>query len=1308
MSIHRVRRSVFAAAAGLALVFGQPAVAQTWVGPGMDWNTASNWSPAGVPSSANADIHFTGNALGTVNISASVQAGVISFDNTSGSYTLTSNPGVYLIRPTAINVAPGVAGVQTINLANIATGSLLMAYNSSLVITNSSTAPGTTLVIGPNTVIGTEANGATPGNGAIVVDGPGTTLISGGLSATGGAHIVGGLVKSGTGTLTLSNPNNNYAGGTFVDGGTLQLGAGTAIPIGTNVTAFSGTFSTGGQSNTAATAIGTLTLSGSGFRIPGGSNYYLSQVVMTGGTVDCTGSNLFALRFVSNNMGITTNAASVTASWIGPSNCRIQGDQTSGGLPITVAAGTTPSGIDLDMGLSLPNSSATDYQKFGAGTMRLTNVNSSGNITVNAGTLRADDVTSGPSGYGALGSGAVAVYATLQYGGPNATLNKNLTMSYPTVQVLTPGVNLTYNGVASYGSGSDLYMTGPGAGQPPSTLTFPNNQAYSGNTFISGNGIVAIPTIATGNQASPIGSGTVVGLGKSNSRGTLLLTGANANYTCDRLMILAGLYGDGAGGAIGVQNPGTTLTWSGTIDDTVSASLIKTGAGTLVLTATNNDYLGGTFVEGGTLSTAPTGLSQQIPINTDLTVFTGATFQTIANISSTYSLRKLTLNGTGTFRALSGFGSSNVNQLVMNGGIVDLTQPTSFYFYLQNTGAAITTNASSTTAQWLGGAASRILNYTNGPLTVTVNAGTTPSGIDLDAGVILSPYPTNSYLPFVKTGAGTMRLTNVANIADFIVQQGALRVDDVTTGGVGALGTGSITLNGGRLAYGGPTATLSKPFTVDTGGGGVDVLNAATTLTVAFPINTNAAFTKYGPGTLALNNLASLNASGIVVNGGRLEVNADAQLGSADVTVNPFGSLRYTASDITARTFTLNSGALEVPSGVTLTLNGAAVGGGFMRGAGTFAVTGGTALTGVTAAASTKINVNGSAAFTDFTNGSPLTIAAALPNPLSFNLFTNQGSGSITVGAGSQVNTTDFQSYGTLTLSPGSTAVPTQLTNTGSSSLYFNGGSRTFISTPSHANPNQFDAGIDLHGQNAVIAGGLFVNNGYVVDSVGAHAVIADFGSLVKGAGFFSSSVQTVNGGKYQSGNSPGTSSFGSFTFGPGGVSNYVFAIDDATGKAGPSPDADGQVSGWGFVKAVQRPVGSIVTPGDFAWAANADHPLTVHLDTLVNPTTVGTDVAGPMADFDATKPYSWPAVHWAGGYTGPNDPASLNAATAFDTSGFLNPVAGAFAWSLDPAGHTLSLTYTPSAVPEPGTLALLTGFACGCLLRRRVSRLHV
>jgi autotransporter-associated beta strand protein len=1283
----RRRRSVLVLSATVVLAVVGPAAAQwTWTGATSGlWGDSTNWSPMSIPLSTQSTTLTFGAAANTAmtagNNGTPFQLNQMNFSAGGPAYTVNGNPLNFTNNSAA--VSPTIV-MDTSNAVTIA---------DPLILTNNLSVSGA-------------------GAGALTLNG----VLSGG----------GGLTCAGAGTVILGGGSNTYSGGTQVLGGTLALSTGNEIPTNGFVYVESGgQLNIGSGGNSAATAIGTLELAGGTFRVPSGSgDYYLNGLQMHGSMMDFTGTSNFYLHFrnASASMSILPDATTATWKNDGPSSfSRIQND-TGSPMNITVAAGATASGIDLDAGIILSSGGTNaTFVKLGAGTMRLTNPGNTANVSVNQGALRIDDVT-------ALGTGVITVgAATLQYGGMTATLTKNLIIAgNMAIHVLNDGVNLTFAGTINSSGGTlPFRVYGPFVAGTSSMLTITGTQNYTGSTTVDGNGILAVTTIGNAGPAGnpgPLGSSSNAAsnllLGSGGYRGTLLLTGTGANYSCDRGVTLPATGGSGvypAGGAIGVDSPATNLTWTGQIIG--NSAFAKTGPGTLTLTNTASTYYQGTYIEAGTLAVGAAG--PVIPATTDVTVFAGGTFQIgpAANNAGN-SIRTVTLSG-GALAASAGSGSYDITKLAMTGGTVDFSAAVGFRLRFVNSTAGITINAGPT-ATWIG-SSSRFENYTNAPLPITVASSPTNGGIDLDAGVALNPGSTSAFL---KTGPGTMRLTNPGNHADFIVQKGALRIDDLT-GGVGPLGTGALTLGGGRLAYGGPDATLSKPFTVDTSGGTLDVLSAATTMTVTSPVTSNGVLTKAGPGVLVLNNLANQYDSGLVVSGGRLDVSDDAQLGLANPTVNAFGTLRYTASMTTARTFALNSGALEAGAGVTLTLNGAGVGGGFLRGAGTFAVTGGTTFSGTTTFTSTTISQIGPGAYTNFANGGALKIAADASGPITMNGFSNEGSGSITVGARAAVALGDFQTYGTLTVSPANLtqtfAETTLMTNTGTTPLSFNGGSRTFIGTPQTAVfPNNwpdvslrgtptFVAGIDLNGKNAVVAGGLFVNNGYVEDSsnnfAGTATIVADFGALVKGAGFFQNSVQTINGGKFQAGNSPGLASFGRFVLGPGGVSSYLFAIDDATGAAGPSPDVNGHVSGWGLVKVTG---GTPVPPkssGDFTWTATAADKLVVSLETLLNPTTVGMDVPGMMDHFDPTRAYQWPAVEWMGSYFGPSDVSVLNASTSFETTGFLNPIAGSFGWSLDQSGHMLALTYTPSVVPEPGTLALVGFAAIGAWWRHWRSR---
>jgi autotransporter-associated beta strand protein len=1187
------------------------------------------------------------------------------------------------------------------------------------------------------------------GTGTLDLQGPGTGQL-GGYTLSGGTLIFdystsaasklgGGALTLNGGVLTLT-PNQNtpvtqtIPGGTVVNSGhtdinatgngTVTLGAGaitrnaggtvdftlpgtssfivtTSTGITNNLLGSGPAFATVGGGSTWATVIGGE-ITGLG-----GINYFVNDFSSSNGNVDVTVSSSQS-GFTVNSLRFNTGSPTLTLS----------GTDTllSGGVLVTPSAGggtisggtlTTANNAELlfhvyqPLVVSSALSSSGGLTKTGLSTLTLSGTNTAltGPVNINRGGLTITNLA--------------AVNSASQINFNDAGTRQQFSIG--AAGTISPPIGVTASPPAGVGTqffnagGPDSVITLGGVLSSrtslPTPIDFSTN--YNANVFGNGFNLTAANTF-TGNVSLSQG---LLGINADASLGNAanILTMHVQNLADGGLEFLNG--GITVAHAIVINLPTRIIcnvTDSNTISGVISGSggLYKDGTGTLTLTNPNNTVtgptIGGAVVNEGTLSLGSMG---QLPAGTNLVIDSniGAVFMPPTAANATFG----TLTLGGTFRVPSGTGQ--VYQLAQiatksSGGTVDLTGAGSDQLSLTGAGGiAISGNSA-----WLSPAnGSTIVNGTAAALPISVAPGLT-----LNNGIALAGSP-----GFVVTGGGTLfqnsDATNALGMtAPITVAAGStFRVTDASTNsGVGNLGTATFTLDGGTFSYGGGNAPTSKPISLTANGGSIQVELAATTLTANGAITGAGVLTKIGPGTLILCNSGNI-FPGLTVTGGTIQTANDNTLGltaggsPGPIDIGPFGTLTFTGTTSSARTITMNGGTLSVAGNQTLSLNGASVGGGFLRGPGTFALTGGAVLSGVTVQSSAVLSQIGPASFVNVSEGGPLTIAGGLTSTMTG--VTVQGSGSVTVNASGQVNASDLQTYGTLTLAPGTGASPTQLTNTGSSPLYFNGGSRTFVSIPSHA--GQFDAGIDLAGQNAVVAGGLFVNNGYVVDSVGAgtKTIVADFGSLVKGAGFYQNSVQTVNGGKFQSGNSPGQSSFGKFTFGPGGVTDYVFAIDDATGTAGPSPDASGYVSGWGLVKTAQQSTPTGTTSGDFTWTATAANKLTVSLDTLVNPTLSGTDPTGVMANFDPTQPYSWLAASWSGAYSGPTDPAALNASTAFDTSGFANPINGTFGWSLDTADHTLSLTYTPSAVPEPGTL-VLTGLAglSVAMWRRRPRRL--
>jgi autotransporter-associated beta strand protein len=1372
-------RLALAAALAAANFTGRSATAQTWTGAvSTDWSTAGNWNPATVPNTFSAVVNFTGDGLGTVNVSPIGQSSAIltqsiMFSNPTGGYTITSSPNEVL-DTSAVTVAAGVFGTQTINLDS--GGGLGTPAGNNLVVTNSSTAAATTLVIGPSTDI--RASGSL--GGKLIFGGPGTTQMSGSFSSS--FTVIHGLTLNGPGRLIFSGDGSNLQGGLILNGGTLDLdySTNTATKLGSGQLQLNGGVvqltSNAGILVTQSFSGGTLVGAGHTDMYQAGSGleveYQSGNITRNAGaTVDFSLVN--ATTTTGNTNGLLGNGPAFSTVGGGSFWATNSGGSLVGLTNMGTNTFSTGTNTDLTQSATVANIT-TNSLRFNTGNVTLTlsgtNTIQSGGIlvtqnahnspvTITGGTLTAP----GPGelivhAYGgivinsaiisAAGLTKTGVYDTLTLGGTNTGLTGPINVNTGSLTVTTPAAvnscsQINFNGsypafgqdfLAFFGDSTNGTLNPPinlsainmvfgsnsnnsrvtlsGVISSAAGLTVPiylsssstggfnltGTNTFTGNVFLN-SGFLGINSDASmGNAANALIMSTPLPVGG--------LEFLNGGVTIARSIVIAG----------GENNITCNGTDSNTISGVVSGgvNLYKYGTGTLTLTNPGNTYNGGIGVAAGTLSLGSTG---GLPAADVLAVSAGATFSAGTSTIPLH-LFSLALQG-GTFRATGTGQVIGVNQFT-SVGVVDFTGAGADTLSLEGASPAITFSGNST---WLSPAntsviASQSSNFTDVLVTI-------PQNVTLTNGIALQSVTAG----FRISGGGiwyqNSDSTNVANMnATMTVSGGsAYRVTDASTpvGGqlVGNLGTGTFTLDGGTFDYGGSTAATAKAITLTGNGGTIQVESPTTALTANSAIIGPGPLTKAGPGTLIFASNGDSFTS-LTVTGGTVQTSSDVTLATGPITIGPLGTLAFTGTTTTNRTIA-NSGTISIAAGQTLILSAATVGGGFLRGSGTYVVTGGTSVTGATTFSATTVNVTGDGSFSNFTNGGTLTVAASIAGPISLNGFSNEGSGSITFGARTPVGIADFQTYGTMTISPANLtqdfSQTTLVTNTGTSPLNFNGGSRTFIGTPATAvfpsnwpNVSQrgtptFVAGIDLNGKNAVVAGGLFVNNGYVEDSTnnftGTATIVADFGSLVKGAGFFQNTVVTQNGGKFQAGNSPGSVTFGRFVLGPGGVNNYLFAIDDATGTAGPSPDNGWHVSGWGLVKAISQITGAATTPGDFTWTATSADKLSISLETLVNPTTVGVDVPGMMDHFDPKLSYIWPAVEWTGTYVGPTDAAILDASTAFDTSGFVNRLNGVFGWSLDAGNNTLSLTYTPAAVPEPGTIALAGLVALGLASRK-------
>jgi len=602
------------------------------------WGTAANWS-TGVPTNANA---------ATFNSSAGLQTSMTLLPaSTTGTLVLAGAGGANAYTFDSL-------GTENANTLTIASG-ITNSDTAAVTFYNTTTLGGTqtwanngaALTFNGNVNLGSGSSGYTltvAGAGAVNIAG---TIADGGSSA-------GGLVYSGTGTLTLSGANT-YTGATTISSGTISIQ--NAGALGTASNTANTTVVSGAvlqiANNITTTNGGTLVLNGTGtgsgaFQSIGGNNAWNSDVTVAsnatiysstaGDTLtigNAAGTSLFTMgsstvtfdgpgdTFVNSNVGVAGDTGGLVKN--GAGTLTLYGYNTYYTGPTVVNAGT--------MALVVGPFSAGWYGIMGSLTIGTGPANPSfaGTVNVNIWSNSYNGQISPTSAVniksdGALNVGSSTGLGTLTLSGgqvnissgvsvaPTGDITSSANSAHETSLISGGALNLTTGNInvardstlasdltiSSSIGGTALTKTGSGV------LTLSGANTYTGATSING-GTLSIG--ADANLGAAPGSAAVNQL---NLNGGTLSTTATFALNSNR-----GITMNAGGGTVSAAS-GTTLTYGGLIAG--SGSLAVPGAGTLDLTSNSLNFGGSTTFTSGTLE-----FSGTLPSIGTLTLGAGST-----------------------------------------------------------------------------------------------------------------------------------------------------------------------------------------------------------------------------------------------------------------------------------------------------------------------------------------------------------------------------------------------------------------------------------------------------------------------------------------------------------------------------------------------------------------------------------------------------------------------------------------------------------------------------------------------------------
>ena len=721
-----------------------------------------------------------------------------------------------------------------------------------------------------------------------------------------------------------------------------------------------------------------------------------------------------------------------------------------------------------------------------------------------------------------LGTSGINMSAATQ----NLTLNCALMLGGAQVWDVTTGRALASSGVIG-GSGT-LSKNGLG------TLSLTGLNTYSGGTTING-GVVQI------NSASSLGGS---GGTATINGGTLELLGSNTISTVRNFQL-------GNSASTLQVDTGSSLTISGTIANAGTAgSLIKTGAGTLILSASAGNTYGGagqtTSINAGTLQL---GSDSLLGNSANTITFNGGTLLFSAGFNSA---RGISLTGAGTINTNN--NAATLSGVISGAGVLSKTGAGTLTLSGPNTYSGGTTIS--------GGNTSIISVASSGNLgsgAVTISGGAqllTTAGSTFSNSLILG----GTGGSVQSDGLLVSGMLNVASGTRLVIAGTGISETTSGTGRLEKLGAGTLVLattssysggtylHDGTLAIAnsaglGPQPTNNPTFnvlTVDNGARLVQSVSGASRRNVL--IGTGGAvvgavmadFVTPNPNVIAYRNGVFSNVAG-QTGGGTMDSGVNgfggANTFTGNVVVNS-GATVAVSRDVNfgaaANQIFLNGGSLRVEDGVDITASG------------------GTAATSVLATFSTNRQIilgagtntieikNYADTNTSFDASvtNPIVPAAGRPtshlNTLTLNGAISGAGGLVKAGDGMLVLTNTGNSYsGTTTINGGTLSIADQAALGASSSSMIINPTGIFQATGSFTTSRA----VTLGGTGGSASGGTFdVASGVSETRTG---IISGSGSLTKiGSGTLTlNAINTYTGETYINGGTVSTSN--NQAFGP-------------------------------------------------------------------------------------------------------------------------------------------------------------------------------